>query len=175
METVEIVQSGPAIWAQVIQLATVFAAFLAAMAAYLSARESRRSADISERHSAQSMTNEILQMHINFQTEIRSLQRLLPAEVNDAGWEPTREEKRVIRMYWYAVFDEWLATIKLGANTQHIWSEYYRNGVKGALLNQAFENELRDMLTGSTTFLGRPKEFTDELSTIYYEVHGKSL
>jgi hypothetical protein len=78
-------------------------------------------------------------------------------------------------MYWYAVFDEWLATVKLGANTQHMWTEYYRNGVKGALSIQAFEDELRDMMTGSTSFLGKPKEFTDELAKIYHEVHGKAL
>jgi Flp pilus assembly protein TadB len=85
MESVDVVQNAPNIWPQVVQLAAVFAAFLAAVAAYLAARDSKRAADIGERHSSQSMTNEILQMHINFQSEIRGLQKILPPEVNDAG------------------------------------------------------------------------------------------
>jgi hypothetical protein len=56
-----------------------------------------------------------------------------------------------------------------------MWTEYYRNGVKGALANHSFEQELREMIVGSTTFLGKPKDFTDELNAIYLEVHGKAL
>lgn len=172
---VKLVDDSSALTMQYIQLAAVLISLFATIAAFMASRQAKRAANISEHHSSQSMKNEILSMHINFQTEIRNLQKQLPPEVNDSGWVPSKQEKRIIRMYWYAVFDEWLASVKIGANIKHMWDEYYRNGVTGAMTNGAFVDELRVMIAGPTTFLGKPKDFTDELKAIYKEVHGKDF
>jgi len=174
MDATDVVQNVPSIWPQIIQLVSLLATVAAAVAAALAAKDSRRAVMITDEHASQTMKNEVLQLHIHFQTQIRELQKLLPPEVNDAGWKPSVAEKRTIRMYWYAVFDEWLSTTRLGSNTKHMWDDYYRNGVKGAFKNHAFVEELREMFDGPTVFLGA-LDFRDELNAISQEVHGVKI
>jgi len=152
----------------IIALIAVAAAVFAAIGAILSAWASRKQVSLSQDVS-------VLEAHRQFQSTIRDIQKSLPPEVNEDGWQPTKQEKRIIRMYWYAVFDEWLWTQELSPLYKRLWDEVYRHGVKGGMRNQAFKAELDDMLSGPTVFAGRKEAFLAELDAIYREVHGCAL
>lgn len=92
-------------------------------------------------------------------------------------WKPSDDEKRNVRLYWYAVLDEWVATTCFKTETEFMWDELYRNGVVGALSmpNGVFEEVLCDMIGSGTTFLGKRAEFIAEINAICHEALGQSL
>ncbi|MEO1255655.1 MAG: hypothetical protein AAFY41_12360 [Bacteroidota bacterium] len=115
----------------IVAIIAAVAAVFAAIAAVVSARASRQ--QISHLREVS-----VLEAHSQFQSAIREIQKSLPPEVNEDGWQPTKQEKRIIRMYWYAVFDEWLWTRELCPLYRRLWDEVYRHGVEGGMRNPAF-------------------------------------
>jgi hypothetical protein len=117
-----------------------------------------------------------MDIHSKFQSEMREIQKSLPASVNDENWQPsTPKEKRLLTMYWYLVFDEWLICTRGDKTLQSLWNTYYINGVKSALRMAAFKKEIEVLMSGESTFLGHGEEFKKDLNEICRSVHGRNL
>lgn len=117
------------------------------------------------------------EVHSRFQSDIRSIQRQFTAAVNDpANWKPTPEEKRYIRMYWYAVFDEWLVTHKEDRSLIGLWNKYYANGVVSALKNPHFVEDVKVFFDGESALFGHRTEFREAINELYgVNNNGKKL
>lgn len=143
-------------------------ATLAVALTRLSVRDARKSSQLN--HEAQ-----ILNLHRQSSAEIRDIQRLLPEEVNDEDWVPSKDQERILRMYWYLIFDEWLWSKKLAKNAGHMWDNYYWHGVQSALEKYAFRSALLMMYDQKTTFFGQREEFADVINEIYRKNHANAL
>lgn len=115
-----------------------------------------------ERESINLKTN----MHIQFQKEIRSIQKALPYSVNDPNWEPSIDHRRQMALYWYIVFDEWF-TCSTHPELNDLWDKYYSNGVRSALRNKHFKDEAYRLLSENVTLLGQGENFRRVINAIY--------
>ena len=107
----------------------------------------------------------------HFQGRIRSIQSELSSGVNSGDqWCPTDAEKRAIRLYWYTVFDEWLICCKEDKCFRRLWDDYYVAGIKGAMRNRHFIEDLESMFDGESGLLGYRREFREQINNIYRTV-----
>jgi hypothetical protein len=146
-------------------IAAVLVALLAIRYARQAAEYQLRAATAFENASIRNQQMEVFSVHARFQERMRELQSRLPANVNEPDWSPSHAEKRIVRLYWYAVFDEWLAAKHMGLDAAWLWDDLYRHGVKGALALPAFSKEFDEMIDGEVTFLGR-LDFIDEVKKL---------
>lgn len=120
---------------------------------------------VSKRQQSAELEIHIVELHTHFQQQIRDVQKLLPPEVNDAGWKPKdKREERAVMIYWYIVFDEWYTCQYLSKEKRlnALW-ERYRYGVVSALANPAFDDEVKKMLSNNAIFFGLAAEFAAEI------------
>lgn len=107
----------------------------------------------------------LVDLHNKFQFEIRRIQEKMPTDINERCGSFTKAEHRVIRMYWYAVFDEWM-TCKYRSNDpelNQIW-EYFAWGAKSAIDKlPIFAYELVDLRRVNPYLLGTHDKFFQEV------------
>jgi len=141
----------------VLAVAVSFSSIAALFAAFLSWHTIKRTA-----------ASKRAEIHSRFQSEIRTIQQKFSAGVNDPeNWKPTQEEKRYIRMYWYAVFDEWLVTHKEDKSLMSLWDSYYAKGVSSALKNPHFVGDLRIFFDGESALFGYRADFRETINHLY--------
>ena len=114
-------------------------------------------------------------VHSRFQNQIRDIQKKFPIEVNNPDWQPNSEERRLITLYWYIVFDEWFTCTQGGPELETLWSKHYVHGVKSALRMPSFKQVIERMFDAESTFLGMGREFKAVINNLCYEVHGRDL
>jgi hypothetical protein len=118
----------------------------------------------------------LMDVHIKFQNDMRALQKLLPADVNKPDWIPaTDEHDRVLYLYWYLVFDEWMVCKKSNYGLDTLWDQFYANGVMSALRMAAFKKKLEKLLEGESSFLGLGREFRDDINDLCHKANGVGL
>jgi hypothetical protein len=155
------------IWSAISALGSVAAAVATCFAAFGAMR-----AAASASHQAKLLQGQLVsaqnvlkvEVHCRFQSEVRSIQRSFPPEVNLTNWNPTDLDRRNVRLYWYLVFDEWLTCKKTNAGLDQLW-DWYAVGVRSAFRNRIFGEEARKLFSGRTAFFGFRDEFYSELNT----------
>ncbi len=166
------------VWAAISSTATALIAALTVAAAVISLRAAQfasQQAKLLQEQVEASHASTMIEVHSRFQSELRALQRTLPAAVNNADYAPTVAEARSIQLYWYLVFDEWLTCTKMGSALVPLWTKHYSEGVKSALRLPAFRLAVEDLFRGSSTFLGYGPEFRAEIERLCFAATGKSL
>lgn len=129
---------------------------------------------ISRRQQNVQLEIHIVELHTNFQQQMREIQKTLPPKVNVPGWEPCSDnEARAVRLYWYLVFDEWYTCQYLSTERRlnALWRRY-RYGVISALRNPVFDREVIKMLEGDAILFGLAKEFAVEIASLRVEAEG---
>lgn len=112
-------------------------------------------------------------MYIEFQSRFRELQSKLPAAINDENFSPTPDQKRLIRIYWYMVFDEWFAC-NMHDDLRDMWS-YYARGVESGLDLKSFRDELISFYLSNPSLFGLADKFFSEISEIMDKKFGRKL
>jgi hypothetical protein len=156
-------------------LLTVLIACIAAIFSFVATMAARKSTELSSSQMQYNRKARIMDIHSRFQLSMRELQRQLPAAVNDDNWDPNDNEKRIITLYWYLVFDEWFTCTGEDPDLNSLWDRYYYHGVKSALRIPAFENGITKLFSGDSTFLGMGREFSKVIKEIQWEVNGRDL
>lgn len=117
-----------------------------------------------------------LQLHNQFQTNIRNLQKQLPLTVNDENYSPSDEDKRIITLFWYSVFDEWFICKKEHNIYSDLWDNIYSKGIKSAFKNKAFKKRIEEMFAnGESSFFGYGREFKEVLDEICFDSTTKTI
>ena len=147
-------------------VAASFSAIAALCALYLSHVMRQRGAD-----------SKRADIHSRFQSEARTLLLKLSNSVNEPeNWQPSAEEQRHIRMYWYLVFDEWVICNKEDPSLADLWQNYYLQGARSALRNPHFEASLKLMFDGQSAFFEQRNEFKQVINGLYAQLHsGRQL
>jgi len=168
-----------------ISLFEALAALAAATSAFMSWRAAdtarhqasvaRQQLDVVEEQLANARMARRMDIHIRFQTEIRSLWRDSSWAFDDPDWTPTREEMAAIHMYWCIVYDEWVICTQGGEELRTLWDKYYVGGVKAALRVKAFQEAVEDMINSASSFFAQDREFCEVLDQIAREIHGRGL
>lgn len=108
----------------------------------------------------------IIDTHHRFQAEIRRLQEMMPHDVNGSRIVFDPKERRVVRLYWYAVIDEWF-TCKVNNRSPEIhqlWTNFAW-GAKSALEHlPLFASELVTLKNMNPYLLGTHQRFFSELA-----------
>lgn len=141
-------------------LATAAAAYFALRAV----RAAERQVAVMGTQHEQELLSRRMEIYTYFQRRFHDIQKQLPEGVNAPGWVPAANEDRLLTLYWYLVFDEWVTCTKGGVNLSFLWTEYYVNGVRSALKIPAFRAKLNEMVARKTSFLGKSGEFYDAVS-----------
>lgn len=130
---------------------------------------SKQSSELSFKAFEDNRNERKLNLHYQFQTTIRELQKQLPANVNDKDYVPTVEEKRIISLYWYCIFDEWYICKKQSEFYADLWDKIYVKGLDSAFKIEAFRVRIEEMFDkGESSFMGFGMEFKTVLNEICY-------
>ncbi len=108
----------------------------------------------------------LIDTHNRFQAEIRRLQERMPHDINGSRIVFEPEERRVVRLYWYAVVDEWF-TCKVNNRSpeiQQLWTNFAW-GAKSAIEHvPLFASELLALKCKNPYLLGTHQRFFTELA-----------
>jgi len=158
-------------------MTTEMISLVACISSALSATAALTAALIAWKTVSMTLASKRADTHTIMQGRIREIQRKFSSDVNSPDtWNPTIEEKRLIRLYWYAVFDEWIVCCQENKAMKKLWNQYYRSGTKSALKNRHFLEDLKHMFDGESTLNGLRNEFKDEINSIYAEItDGRNL
>ncbi len=130
---------------------------------------SQKNTELSKKAFDDNRNERKLNLHNQFQSAIRDIQEKLPATVNDKNYTPTTEEKRIISMYWYAIFDEWYICKKQSEFYSDLWDGFYVKGLESAFKIDAFKNRIEEMFEkGESSFMGFGMEFKRVLNEICF-------
>jgi len=108
----------------------------------------------------------LIDVHTRFQATIRGLQDRMPPDINERLFL-SKEEKRIIRLYWYAVFDEWI-TCDVRSNDKHLkelWTSFAWGAKSGIEHIPAFASEFVRFRAGKPYLLGTHDKFFKEVET----------
>ncbi|TAF76453.1 MAG: hypothetical protein EAZ53_04160 [Bacteroidetes bacterium] len=144
-------------------------AVISVIYAYKMTLISKQSSELSYKAFEENRNERKLNLHYQFQTTIRELQKQLPATVNDKNYNPTIEEKRIISLYWYCIFDEWYICKKQSEFYSDLWDKIYVKGLDSAFKIDAFKNRIEEMFEkGESSFMGFGMEFKSVLNEICF-------
>lgn len=118
----------------------------------------------------------LIDVHTRFQTTIRNLQDRMCPEINEK-LVLTKEEKRIIRLYWYAVFDEWI-TCEFRSNDKHLkelWTSFAWGAKSGIEHIPAFASEFVRFRAGKPYLLGTHDKFFKEVETFIKKTRSKDI
>ena len=120
--------------------------------------------------------SENLEIHVEVVNAIRHHQSLLPANIHDPDFAMTEEVSRRIRMFWFAIFDEWFVCRTEGKFMTYYWDKYYKYGLYPVMKRPVFTQAIKKMIEiDQITFLGQVEFFAPALNEIYRKIHGVDL
>lgn len=112
-------------------------------------------------------------MYIEFQSRFRDLQARLPSEINSDSFVPRKEHERLIRIYWYMVFDEWFAC-SIHDDLRPMW-RYFSRGVESAFSIKLFRDGFIDFYSSNQSLFGKSEDFFREIEEIWRKRFNSSL
>lgn len=152
----------------VVSISSICAVF-SVIYAYKMTIISKQTSELSFKSFEENRNERKLTLHYQFQTTIRELQKLLPATVNSKDYVPTDEEKRIISLYWYCIFDEWYICKKQSKFYSDLWDNIYVKGLDSAFKIEAFRTRIEEMFVkGESSFMGFGMEFKNVLNEICF-------
>lgn len=110
----------------------------------------------------------LIDLHTRYQQAIRNIQEKLPHDINERI-VLTREERRIIRLYWYTVFDEWFTCGYLFEDRElnGLWSNFAWGAKSGIEHIPAFASEFVRFRSGKPYLLGTYDKFFQELEAFF--------
>ena len=117
-----------------------------------------------------------MEFHYSIIESFRNLQLQFPPGISDKDYQPTEEDKRLIFVFWFLIFDEWFACKHEGKYLKGFWDKYYIHELRSVMYRTMFTDVLKSMVEEKKIgFFGLSDSFSEMLNIVYKEIHGKNL